>query len=69
VKAWLERPLGEEYYGVFLDRTFLSIRRGKTAKEPVYMALGIKPDGGREILEFRLFGATPPTTWNGSPKR
>jgi transposase-like protein len=49
--------LSEEYYAVFLDGTFLSIRRGKTAKEPVYMALGIKPDGRREILGFWLFGA------------
>jgi len=57
VKAWRERPLNEEYYAVFLDGTFLSIRRGKTAKEPVYMALGIKPDGRREILGFWLFGA------------
>jgi transposase-like protein len=40
-----------------LDRTLLSIRRGKTAKEPVYIALGIKPDGRREILGFWLFGA------------
>jgi transposase-like protein len=57
VKAGRERPLSEEYYAVFLDGTFLSIRRGKTAKEPVYMALGIKPDGRREILGFWLFGA------------
>ena len=42
---------------MFLDEAFLSIRRGKTAKEPVYMALGIKPDGRREILGFWLFGA------------
>jgi putative transposase len=56
-KAWRERPLSEEYYAVFLDVTFLSIRRGKTAKEPVYMVLGIKPDGRREILGFWLFGA------------
>ncbi|MBC7109203.1 MAG: IS256 family transposase, partial [Methanomassiliicoccales archaeon] len=39
------------------DGTFLSVRRGKTAKEPVYTALGIKPDGRREILGFWLFGA------------
>ncbi len=54
VKAWRERRLSEEYYAVFLDGTFLSIRRGKTAKEPVYVALGIKPDGRREILGFWL---------------
>jgi transposase-like protein len=40
-----------------LDRTLLSIRRGKTAKEPVCIALGIKPNGRREILGFWLFGA------------
>jgi len=57
VKAWRERPLAEEYYAVFLDGTFLSIRRGKTAKEPVYIALGIKRDGRREVLGFWLFGA------------
>jgi putative transposase len=56
VKARRERPLSEEYYAVFLDGTFLSIRRGKTAKELVYMALGIKPDGRRGILGFWLFG-------------
>ena len=57
VKAWQERPLNSEYYAVFLDGTFLSVRRGKTAKEPVYIALGIQPDGRREILGFWLFGA------------
>lgn len=33
VEAWRNRPLDEEYYTVYLDSTFLSIRRGKTAKE------------------------------------
>jgi len=42
---------------VFLDGTFLSIRRGETSKEPVYIALGIKPDGRRKVLGFWLFGA------------
>jgi len=47
-----------------LDGTFLSIRRGKTAKEPVYIAVGIKPDGRREILGFWLFGAEGESAWN-----
>jgi len=65
VKAWRERPLSEEYYAVFLDGTFLSIRRGKTAKELVYIVLGIKPDGRREILGFWLFGAEGESSRNG----
>ncbi|MBC7109162.1 MAG: transposase [Methanomassiliicoccales archaeon] len=42
---------------MFLDGTFLPTRRGKTAKEPVYMALAIKSNGRWEILGFWLFGA------------
>jgi len=47
-----------------LDGVFLSVRRGKTTKEPMYMALGIKPDGRREILGFWLFGAEGESAWN-----
>jgi len=64
VKAWRERPLAEEYYAVFLDGSLLSIRRGKTAKEPVYIALGIKPDGRREIPGCWPFGAEGESTHN-----
>ena len=57
VREWRNRPLAREYYAIYLDGTFLSVRRGKAAKEPVYLALGIRPDGRREILGFWLFGA------------
>ncbi len=57
VKGWRERPLHREYYAIYLDAIFLSIRRGKSGKEPVYLALGILPDGRREVLGFWLFGA------------
>ncbi len=64
VEAWRSRSLDEEYYAIYLDCTFLSIRRGKVAKEPVYVALGIKPDGRREILGFWLFGAEGESSHN-----
>ena len=54
VRAWRERPLDEEYHAVFLDGP---VGRGQSAKEPVYLALGIKPDGRWGILGFGLFGA------------
>lgn len=57
VQAFRERLLSAEYYAIYLDCTFLAIRRGTTAKEPVYLALGILPDGRREVLGFWLFGA------------
>jgi len=57
VEAWRKRPLAREYYAIYLDCTFLSVRRGKAAKEPVYVALGTRPDGRREVLGVWLFGA------------
>jgi putative transposase len=57
VKEWKSRPLSQAYYAIYLDCTFLAVRRGKAAKEPVYVALGIRPDGRREVLGFWLFGA------------
>ena len=57
VREWQKRPLAREYYAIYLDGTFLSVRRRKAVKEPVYLALGIRPDGRREILGFWLFGA------------
>ncbi len=67
VKAWKERPLDEGYYAIYLDCTFLSVHRGKAAKEPVYVALGVKPDGRREVLGFWLFGAEGESSrnWEG----
>ena len=50
MKSRRNRPLAREYYAIYLDGTFLSVRRGKAAKEPVYLALGIRPDGRREIF-------------------
>ena len=65
VRAWRERPLDEEYYAVFLNGTSLSVCRGQSAKEPVYIALGIKPDGRRKILGFWLSGAEGGTPRTG----
>jgi transposase-like protein len=57
MKRWRERPQAEEDNAVFLDGTLLSVRRGTTAKEPVCLALGIRPDGRWGVLGFWMFGA------------
>lgn len=57
VDKWRERELDKQYYVVYLDATFVSLRRGQVSKEPVYIALGIRPDGTRTILGFWIFGS------------
>ena len=68
VKQWRNCPLAREYYAIYLDGSFLSVRRRKAVKEPVYLALGIRPDGRREILGFWLFGAEGESATNPSSK-
>ncbi len=57
VEKWRKRPLEERYAVIFLDATYFSLRRAKISKEPIYVALGIKEDGGREILGWWLGGS------------
>ena len=55
VKVFHERPLSERYVVIFMDATYLSVRRDSVAKEPLHVLLGITPDGTREILDYALY--------------
>ena len=57
VEKWKNRPLEERYAVIFLDATYFLLRRTKISKEPIYVALGVKEDGRREILGWWLGGS------------
>jgi transposase-like protein len=51
VQRWQSRPLEPLYPLVVFDALFVSIRdEGSVSKKAVYLALGYRPDGVREIL-------------------
>lgn len=48
---WLERPLTEKYWALYVDGTNFNVqRRGSTDKEPTLVVLGIGEDGHRSVL-------------------
>jgi transposase-like protein len=57
VEKWRRRPLEERYAVIFLDATYFSLRRVRISKEPIYVAIGIREDGRREILGWWLGGS------------
>ena len=57
IDKWKNRPLMSEYAVIFLDATFVKLRRADVRSEPVYIAMGVLPNGEREILGFTLFGS------------
>ncbi len=51
VLGWLERPLDEYYPILYIDCTFVPVRRdGTVKKEAYYSILGVKADRSREVL-------------------
>lgn len=45
----------EAHYGViYTDATYISLRRDSVAKEAVYIALGIRTNGNKEVLGYKI---------------
>lgn len=64
VAAFHRRPLKDIYKILMLDGVVLSRKTGAGAlKRPVLVALGIRPDGKKEIIDFRLATAESAQQW------
>ncbi len=55
VKTFHTRQLAEKYVVIYMDATYLNIRRDSVTKEPLHVLLGITPDGSRESLDYALY--------------
>jgi len=64
VASFHRRPLKGSYWALLLDGVVISRKTGAGAlKQPVLVALGIRPDGRREILDYRLAIAESEAEW------
>jgi len=66
VAAFHRRPLRDGYRVLILDGVVLSRRTGAGAiRRPVLVALGITPEGRREILDFQVVRGESQVAWEG----
>lgn len=63
IEAWQQRPLNKRYSMLYLDGTFLKLRRDDVANEVVYLVVGVTEDGYREILGFYVGGQESALGW------
>jgi len=64
VAAFHRRPLTDIYPVLMLDGVVLSRKTGAGAiKRPVLVALGLRPDGRKEIIDYRLATAESAAQW------
>ena len=55
VRAFHERPVEAHYKVIFLDATWLNVRRDSVSKEAVHFIVGITPEGHKEVLDYAIF--------------
>jgi len=60
VAAFHRRPLKNQYKALMLDGVVLA---RKTGAGPVLVALGLRPDGKKEIIDFRLAASESAAEW------
>ena len=63
VEAFKKRALQKEYAVIYLDGTMMPLKRDTVAKECVYIALGITPEGNKEILSYFIAPTESVTNW------
>lgn len=54
IDEFKKRSLESNYAVIYLDATFLALRRDTVQKEAVYIALGVRPNGNKEILSYKI---------------
>lgn len=55
VTAFHSKPFTENYPFIFMDATYLNLRRDSVGKEALHVVLGITVDGRKEVLDACLF--------------
>ena len=64
VEAFHARPIKGRYKALMLDGVVLARKTGAGAlRRPVLVALGLRCDGKREIIDFRLAGSESAAEW------
>ena len=64
VAAFHRRPLNGRYTALMLDGVVLARKTGAGAlRRPVLVALGLRPDGKKEIIDFRLAASESAAEW------
>jgi putative transposase len=64
VAAFHARPLSERYRVLMLDGVVLARKTGAGAiRRPVLVALGLRPDGKKEVIDFRLAQSESAAEW------
>lgn len=64
VDAFTTRKLAKRYVCVYIDATYVAVKRDTVSKEAVYLAVGIREDGSKEVLAYTIAPTESAYIWN-----
>lgn len=63
VEAFHQHSLHNRYICVYLDAMYIAVRRGIVLKEAIYIAVGIREDGSKEVLAYTVAPTKSAYNW------
>ena len=63
VEAYHQHKLSDKFFCVYLDATYIPLRRITFDREAVYIAIGIKPNGHKEVIDYRIAPSENVENW------
>ena len=63
VEAYHKRKLSDRFFCVYLDATYLPLYRETFEREAVYMAIGIRPNGHKEVIDYCIAPSENVEVW------
>jgi putative transposase len=54
IQEYHHRKLNDKFFCIYLDATYISLKRITYEKEAVYIAIGIQPNGHKEVIDYRI---------------
>src|SRR5699024_9357108 len=64
VNAFKVRTLNDKYVAIFMDATYIPLKRQTVSKEAIYIAIGIREDGTKEVLSYAIAPTDSTYVWN-----
>ena len=55
VDAFHNRPLPSQFAVVYLDATFITVKRGTAQKEALHVFIGITPSGEKHVIDYGIY--------------
>lgn len=63
VERFHHRKLADKYAVVYVDATYVHLRRDTVENEAVYIMIGIRPNGRKEVLNYTIAPTESKTIW------